>query len=61
VDEVSHKELDEKALLATDKYLDRRALIFVEEGIASYIDRHGVKKTREYLRYMLEYLEEFEN
>lgn len=56
---MSHKELDEKGLLATEKYLDRRALIFIEEAIAHYIGRHGIKKTQEYLQYQLEYLEEF--
>ena len=53
-------ELDRQARLATEKYLDRRALIFIEEAIGHYIDRHGVKKTRQYLEYMLEYLNEFE-
>lgn len=53
-------ELDKKVLDATDKFLDRRALIFIEEAIAHYIGRHGVKKTRQYLEYMLEYLNEFE-
>lgn len=53
-------ELDKKVLDATDKFLDRRALIFLEEAIAHYIGRHGVKKTRQYLEYMLEYLNEFE-
>ena len=50
-----------KALDATDKYLDRRALIFIEEAIAHYNARHGIKETRRYLQYMLEYLEEFDN
>lgn len=53
-------ELDKKVLDATDKFLDRRALIFIEEAIAHYSARHGVKKTRQYLEYMLEYLNEFE-
>lgn len=53
-------ELDRQARLATEKFLDRRALIFLEEAIAHYNGRHGVKKTRQYLKYMLEYLEEFE-
>jgi hypothetical protein len=35
-------------------------LIFIEEAIGHYIERHGVKKTRHYLEYMLDYLEEFE-
>jgi hypothetical protein len=55
-----NEELDKKAGEATDKFLDRRALIFIEEAIANYNGRHGVKKTRQYLQYMLEYLEEFE-
>ena len=53
-------ELNRKAQDATDKFLDRRALIFIEEAIAHYSARHGIKKTRQYLEYMLEYLEEFE-
>ena len=53
-------ELDKKVQDATDKFLDRRALIFIEEAIANYNGRHGVKKTRQYLTYMLEYLHEFE-
>ena len=53
-------ELNKKVGDATDKFLDRRALIFIEEAIAHYNGRHGVKKTRQYLQYMLEYLEEFE-
>lgn len=53
-------ELDRQAKLATEKYLDRRSLIFIEEAIGHYIERHGVKKTRHYLEYMLEYLHEFE-
>lgn len=57
---MSHKELDEKALLATDKFLDRRALIFIEEAISNYIGRHGVGKTRHYLESMINYLSEFE-
>jgi hypothetical protein len=55
-----HNELNKKVGEATDKFLDRRALIFIEEAIAHYNGRHGVKKTRQYLQYMLEYLEEFE-
>jgi len=55
-----NEELDKKVGEATDKFLDRRALIFIEEAIANYNGRHGVKKTRQYLQYMLEYLEEFE-
>lgn len=54
------KELENKAIDATEKFLDRRALIFIEEAIAHYNGRHGVKKTRQYLQYMLEYLHEFE-
>jgi hypothetical protein len=53
-------QVNEKTLEATEKFLDRRALIFIEEAIAHYNGRHGVKKTRRYLQYMLEYLEEFE-
>lgn len=53
-------ELNKKVGDATDKFLDRRALIFIEEAIANYNGRHGVKKTRQYLQYMLDYLEEFE-
>ena len=53
-------ELDRKVKDATDKFLDRRALIFIEEAIANYSARHGVKKTRQYLTYMLDYLHEFE-
>lgn len=45
---------------ATEKFLDRRALIFIEEAISNYMDRHGVKKTRQYLEYTLEFLNEFE-
>ena len=52
--------LDRKVQDATEKFLDRRALIFLEEAIAHYNGRHGIKKTRQYLQYMLEYLEEFE-
>jgi hypothetical protein len=55
-----NEELDKKVGEATEKFLDRRALIFIEEAIANYNGRHGVKKTRQYLQYMLEYLEEFE-
>lgn len=55
-----HDELNKKVGEATDKFLDRRALIFIEEAIANYNGRHGVKKTRQYLQYMLDYLEEFE-
>jgi hypothetical protein len=55
-----NEELNKKVGEATDKFLDRRALIFIEEAIANYNGRHGVKKTRQYLQYMLEYLEEFE-
>lgn len=53
-------ELNKKVQDATDKFLDRRALIFIEEAIANYSARHGVKKTRQYLTYMLDYLHEFE-
>jgi hypothetical protein len=55
-----NEELNKKVGEATDKFLDRRALIFIEEAIANYNGRHGVKKTRQYLQYMLDYLEEFE-
>ena len=55
-----NEELNKKVGEATEKFLDRRALIFIEEAIANYNGRHGVKKTRQYLQYMLEYLEEFE-
>jgi len=53
-------EVDKYCRSAAEKYLDRRALIFIEEAIAHYNGRYGVKKTRQYLQYMLEYLEEFE-
>lgn len=53
-------ELNRKVQDATEKFLDRRALIFIEEAISHYVARHGVKKTRQYLEYMLEYLHEFE-
>ena len=53
-------ETDKYCRSAAELYLDRRALIFIEEAIANYNARHGVKKTRQYLEYMLEYLEEFE-
>jgi hypothetical protein len=53
-------ELNKKIQDASEKFLDRRALIFIEEAIGHYVDRHGVKKTRQYLKYMLEYLNEFE-
>jgi hypothetical protein len=55
-----NEELNKKVGEATDKFLDRRSLIFIEEAIGHYIERHGVKKTRHYLEYMLDYLEEFE-
>lgn len=54
-----HEELDKKGLDATEKFLDRRALIFIEEAIAHYVGRYGVKKAQEYLRYQIEFLEEF--
>lgn len=57
---MSHEELNNRAISATEKFLDRRALIFIEEAIAHYGDRYGIKKTRQYLQYMLDYLEEFE-
>ena len=53
-------QVNEKTLEATEKFLDRRASIFIEEAIAHYNGRYGVKKTRQYLQYMIEYLEEFE-
>jgi hypothetical protein len=53
-------EVDKHCQSAAEKFLDRRALIFIEEAIAHYNGRYGVKKTRQYLQYMLEYLEEFE-
>lgn len=52
--------LNQKGKEAMEKYLDRRSVIFVEEAIANYNERHGVKKTRQYLQYMLDYLHEFE-
>lgn len=53
-------DLDRYCRSAAEAFLDRRSLIFIEEAIAHYNGRHGVKKTRQYLQYMLEYLEEFE-
>lgn len=53
-------KLNRKVQDATEKFLDRRALLFIEEAIANYSARHGVKKTRQYLTYMLDYLHEFE-
>lgn len=53
-------ETDKYCRSAAENFLDRRALIFLEEAIAHYNGRHGVKKTRQYLQYMLDYLEEFE-
>ena len=53
-------DLDKYCRSAAEAFLDRRSLIFIEEAIANYNGRHGVKKTRQYLEYMLEYLEEFE-
>ena len=55
-----NEELNRKALEATEKFLDRRALIFLEEAISHYMARHGAKKTRDYMQYMNEYLKEFE-
>lgn len=54
-----HEELNNRGLDATEKFLNRRALIFIEEAIAHYVGRYGVKKTQDYLRYQLEYLDEF--
>lgn len=54
------RNVSNKALDATDKFLDRRARIFIEEAIAHHNGRFGVKETRRYLKYMLDYLEEFE-
>lgn len=53
-------DVDKYCRTAAELHLDRRALIFLEEAIASYNGRHGIKKTRQYLQYMLDYLEEFE-
>lgn len=53
-------DLDKYCRSAAEAFLDRRSLIFIEEAIGHYIERHGVKKTRHYLEYMLDYLEEFE-
>lgn len=53
-------ETDKYCRSAAELYLDRRALIFIEEAISHYMGRHGAKKTRDYLMYMLEYLKEFE-
>ena len=53
-------EVDKYCRSASELYLDRRALLFLEEAIAHYNGRHGVKETRRYLKYMLDYLEEFE-
>lgn len=53
-------EPDKYCRSAAEHFLDRRALIFLEEAIAHYNGRHGVKKTRQYLAYMLDYLKEFE-
>ena len=44
---------------ASEKFLDRRALIFIEEAIAHYNARFGVRETQNYLAYMIDYLEEF--
>lgn len=55
-----HEEINRRVEDATEKFLDRRALIFLEEAIAHYNGRFGVKKTRQYLEYMLDYLAEFE-
>lgn len=55
-----HEELDRQAQIAINKHLDRRALIFIEEAISNYIGRHGVKRTRQYLSEMIDYLNEFE-
>lgn len=52
-------EVDKYCQDASEKFLDRRALIFIEEAIAHYIGRYGIEKTQEYLRYQIEYLEEF--
>jgi len=54
-------DVDKYCQDASEKFLDRRALIFIEEAIAHYNGRFGVKETRRYLQYMLEYLEEFES
>lgn len=56
-----HDRLNEKALDATEKFKDRRAIIFIQEAIANYIDRFGIKETRRHLHYMLDFLEEFES
>ena len=53
-------DLDKYCRSAAEAFLDRRSLIFIEEAIGHYIERHGVKKTRHYLKYMLDYIEEFE-
>lgn len=57
---MKNENLNKQVFSATEKFLDRRALIFLEEAIAHYVGRHGVKSTRQYLEYMLEYLNEFE-
>lgn len=56
-----HEELDRMGEAAIQKRLARRSLIFLEEAIEHYVGVHGVKNTRHYLKYMLDYLEEFES
>lgn len=52
-------EVDKHCQSAAEKFLDRRALIFIEEAIAHYNGRFGVRETQRYLAYMIDYLEEF--
>ena len=55
-----HEEIDRMGEAGIQRRLARRSLIFLEEAIEHYVGVHGVKKTRHYLKYMLDYLEEFE-
>lgn len=50
-------KLNEKIQDAVDKFHDRRALIFIEEAIAYYNERHGIEKTIHYLKEMIDFLE----
>ena len=52
-------KLSETSKKATELFLDRRALIFIEEAMAYYHERHGTEETIHYLQEQIDYFEQF--
>lgn len=56
---MDYKKIKEACEAATDQYLDRRSMLFIEAAIGCLLDTRSAKEAAEILREFADQLEEF--